>query len=191
MAHLTRYRMYKRIRECLEENNCLPIRGKILGISGIKNFYSLIDMKNTELVETEYPQVDMQNLPFKDNSFDFVISDQVIEHLKDPQKATRETYRILKKGGIAIHTTCFLIYLHPSPKDFWRFSSEALKLLCRDFSKILQCESWGNRIAILFCFLSDRFRLLSIPDRKWSIRRLIANYNEKKYPMVTWIVVKK
>jgi len=183
--------MYKRIKESLKENNCFPMKGKILGISGIKNFYPLIDMQNTKLTETEYPEVDMQNLPFNEETYDFVISDQVIEHLEDPKKAIGESYRVLKKGGIAIHTTCLIIYLHPSPKDFWRFSSEALNFLCRDFSKILQCESWGNRIAIFFCFLSDRFRLLSIPDRKWSIRHLIANYNEKKYPIVTWIVVKK
>ncbi len=184
MAHLTRYYMYKRIRECLKENNYLPIRRKILGISGIKNFYSLIDRENSELIETEYPKVDMQNLPYKDNSFDFVISDQVIEHLDDPKKAIGESSRVLKKDGIAIHTTCFIIYLHPSPKDFWRFSSEALKFLCQDFSKILQPEGWENRIAISLCFLNDRFRLMSIPVTKWSIRHLIATCNEKN---IQWL----
>ena len=51
--------MYKRIKECFKE----PMTGKILDISGIKNFYPAIDMKNAEIIEVQYPSVDMQNLP--------------------------------------------------------------------------------------------------------------------------------
>jgi len=29
------------------------------------------------------------------------------------------------------------------------------------------------------------------PETKWSIRRLIATYNKKGYPIVTWVVAKK
>lgn len=60
------------------------LKGKILGISGINNFYPLIDMQFAEVTEIYYPEVDMQNLPYEDNTFDFVISDQVIEHLNNP-----------------------------------------------------------------------------------------------------------
>lgn len=191
MAHLTRYCMYKRIEECLRENSHFPIRGKILCISGIKNLYPLIDMNNAELIETEYPKVDMQDLPYNDNYFDFVISDQVIEHLEDPGKAIGESYRVLKSGGLALHTTCFINYFHASPKDFWRFSPDALRYLCRNFSEIFQSEGWGNRIALVLCFLHDRFRFMNIPESKWSIRHLIATYNEKSYPIVTWVLGRK
>jgi SAM-dependent methyltransferase len=115
--------MYKRIKECFKE----PMTGKILGISGIKNFYPSIDMKNAEIIEVQYPSVDMQNLPFKNNTFDFVISDQVIEHLENPQQAVNESYRVLKNGGIAIHTTWFINYIHRDPIDLWRFSPESLR----------------------------------------------------------------
>lgn len=70
------------------------MKGKILGISGIENFYPLIDMKSAEITEVWYPDVDMQNLPFNENTFDFVISDQVIEHLQNPKKAIDESYRV-------------------------------------------------------------------------------------------------
>ena len=180
--------MYKRIKECFKEPHTL--NGKILGISGIENFRPLIS-KDAEVLDVHYPEVDMQSLPYKDNSFDFVISDQVIEHLENPKKAIEESYRVLKRGGIAIHTTCFMNYIHYCPKDYWRFSPDALRYLCKDFSEILQCEGWGNRIAILLCFISDKFRFMKIPETKWSIRRLIATYNEKRYPIVTWVVAKK
>ncbi|MFC1486248.1 class I SAM-dependent methyltransferase [Thermoproteota archaeon] len=109
--------MYERINSCLKE----LIAGKILGISGITNFYPMIDMKNSELIEEEYPSIDMQNLSFKNDEFDFVLSDQVVEHLQNPYQAVKESYRVLKKGGIAVHTTCFLNYIHRAPRDFWRF----------------------------------------------------------------------
>jgi hypothetical protein len=101
-------------------------------------------MKNVELLDANYPEVDMQNLPYEYRSFDFVISGQVIEHLEDPKQAI-----------VGIHTTCFMNYIHLCPKDYWRFSSDALKYLCKDFSEILCCEGWGNRIAILLCFFKQ------------------------------------
>jgi len=103
MAHLTRvhrrYYMYARLRECLKQ----PLKGNILGISGITGFYHIIDIYSSSLTEVNYPAVDMQNMPFKDDSFDFVISDQVIEHLADPRTAIRESYRVLRKDGIGIY----------------------------------------------------------------------------------------
>ena len=92
MAHLTRYYMYKRIKECFKE----PINGKILGISGIENFRPLIS-KDAKVLDVHYPEVDMQSLPYEDNSFDFVISDQVIEHLEN-QKSDRRVLSSFKKG---------------------------------------------------------------------------------------------
>lgn len=189
MVHLTRYYMYKRIKECFKE----LINGKILGISGIKNFYPSIDMKNAEVIDVQYPDVDMQKLPFQNDIFDFVISDQVIEHLENPQQALKESYRVLRNGGTAIHTTCFINYIHSNPIDFWRFSPDALRYICKDcgFSQILQCEGWGNRIAISLCFISDKFRLMNIPENNWSIRHQIATLNDARYPIVTWVVAKK
>lgn len=47
---------------------------------------------------------DLQDQTFPDNSFDIVISLDVLEHVFDPAKAHAEIYRTLKPGGIAIHT---------------------------------------------------------------------------------------
>lgn len=179
--------MYREIKKYFKE----PIKGEMLGISGISNFYFLIDAKHSNLTEVQYPEVDMQNLPYENDSFDLIISDQVIEHLPDPIKAIKESYRVLKKNGIALHTTCFINYIHSCPEDFWRFSPAILNYLCSDFSEVLQCKGWGNRIAILLCFISNRFRFMDIPEAKLSIRRLIATCNEEKYPIVTWVVAKK
>lgn len=179
--------MYNKIKECFNE----PIKGKILGISGIVNFYPLIDFKSSEITEVNYPAVDMQNLPFENESFNFVITDQVLEHIEDYGKAIQESKRVLKKGGIAIHTTCFINHLHHFPIDFWRFSPDALRYLFRDFSEIIQYDGWGNRLALVLCFISNRLRLINIPESKWSPLNFIATLNDERYPIVTWVVAKK
>jgi SAM-dependent methyltransferase len=46
--------------------------------------------------------VDLQDLPFKDASYDFIFASHVLEHVPDDKKAIREIRRILKPGGLAI-----------------------------------------------------------------------------------------
>jgi ubiquinone/menaquinone biosynthesis C-methylase UbiE len=191
MTHLTRYTMYKQIKERLIQNHFFPLKGSILGISGIDNFHPFIDFDASIIEEVHYPEADIQDLPYHDETYDVIISDQVIEHIENPQKAIRESYRVIKKGGLSIHTTCFINYIHTYPVDFWRFTPDALRFLCRDFDQVLDCSGWGNRIAILICLLRDKFRSLPIPESSWSIRNCIAKYNESRYPIVTWIIAKK
>ncbi|MCU1266148.1 MAG: hypothetical protein JWM21_2466 [Acidobacteria bacterium] len=42
-------------------------------------------------------------LPFADDTFDFVFSDQVMEHVQDHHLAFAEIARVLKPGGISLH----------------------------------------------------------------------------------------
>ena len=51
--------------------------------------------------------VDIQETHFEDNSIDFILSSDVMEHVPRPLKAMRETYRILKPGGCHIFTAPF------------------------------------------------------------------------------------
>lgn len=47
-------------------------------------------------------KADLQNLPFKDGSYDFIFASHVLEHIQDDRRAVREIRRVLKPGGIAI-----------------------------------------------------------------------------------------
>jgi SAM-dependent methyltransferase len=42
-------------------------------------------------------------LPYADNTFDLIISDQVFEHVQDQVRAFQELFRITKPGGHALH----------------------------------------------------------------------------------------
>ncbi len=48
--------------------------------------------------------VDLCNIPFDNNTFDIVVSEDVFEHLSDYQKAFNEIRRVLKPGGCHIFT---------------------------------------------------------------------------------------
>jgi len=47
-------------------------------------------------------KADICDLPFKDNSFDFIICNHVLEHIPDDTKAMQELYRVLAPLGTAI-----------------------------------------------------------------------------------------
>lgn len=44
-----------------------------------------------------------KRLPFEDNTFDLVISEQVLEHVMDQVGVLRELRRVMKPGGCALH----------------------------------------------------------------------------------------
>lgn len=48
--------------------------------------------------------IDLQNIPFEDNYFDFVITEDVLEHVWDVTRALNEINRVLKPGGKHIFT---------------------------------------------------------------------------------------
>ncbi len=52
---------------------------------------------------------DMENLSFKDNEFDIIVSSDVLEHVPDYKKGLQEVYRCLKIGGVSYMTFPFAL----------------------------------------------------------------------------------
>ena len=61
-------------------------------------------------------------LPFPDDSFEGVISTQVLEHVRDPLGLLAEMYRVIKPQGSLIISLPFVWQEHEEPYDFFRFT---------------------------------------------------------------------
>ena len=45
--------------------------------------------------------MDVQDIPYDNNTFDYIIINHVLEHVPQDKKAINEIYRVLKPGGVA------------------------------------------------------------------------------------------
>lgn len=70
-----------------------------------------------------------EELPFKDGTFDAVISIAVLEHVKDPFRCAREIIRVLKPGGDLYCAVPFLQPLHGYPHHYYNMSHQGLRSL--------------------------------------------------------------
>jgi len=77
---------------------------EVCNYKGVDFDQKLINLANED-IKKHLEVGNALNLRFKDNSFDVLISTAVIEHLENPEKFLKESYRVLKEGGIIILTT--------------------------------------------------------------------------------------
>jgi len=88
-------------------------------------------------------------LPLKSNSVDSVLCSQVLEHVPKPQEIVNETFRVLKKGGLAIFTIPMASPIHGLPHDYFRFTKIALeKILFQKFERVEVKENGGALLSI-------------------------------------------
>lgn len=71
-------------------------------------------------------------LPFKDGTFDAVISIAVLEHVKDPFTCAKEISRVLKKGGTLISCIPFLQPYHGYPHHYYNMTYQGHENLYAD-----------------------------------------------------------
>lgn len=97
---------------------------------------------NFEIVA--YPSTDVRGvgevLPFKDNSFDAVMSSAVLEHVKDPFQCAREIVRVLKPGGDLLCCVPFLQPMHGYPHHYYNMTGSGLRNLFEPYIEVHRHE---------------------------------------------------
>jgi SAM-dependent methyltransferase len=173
-----------------QHSEARPGDSRVLSISHSEGLAKLLGFVDSQITDAAYPESTMFNLPFGNEEFDAVVSDQVLEHLEgDPQDAIDETFRVLKPNGIALHTTCFINPIHACPNDYWRFSPQALKLLTAKHGDIIDLGGWGNPYVWLYSAIGLRF--VPIPHARWHPGHWVATKNDPAWPISTWVLARK
>lgn len=91
---------------------------------------------------------DAQALAIADDAFEVVLCTEVLEHLREPQKAIDECFRVLSPGGRLLLTTRFLFPIHDAPHDYFRFTKYGLRYLLRRF-EILEMREETSAVGTL------------------------------------------
>jgi len=91
------------------ETDFFTAQKKVLHFAPEQAFYKRFKkMSNLDYVTTDLNspladvKADICNLPFKENTFDVIFCNHVLEHIPDDTKAMQELYRVLKVGGMGI-----------------------------------------------------------------------------------------
>lgn len=84
----------------------------------------------------------IEKVPLNDDSIDFILCTQVLEHTSDVSQSISEIHRVLKKGGLAFLSFPFAAHIH-GKDDRWRFSPYTIELLFKDF-EILSIQNSGS-----------------------------------------------
>ena len=137
-----------------------------------------------------HPEHDAQDLrAFADEGVDLAYSHQVLEHLPRPWRAAHALVRVLKPGGVGLHTTCAYNPRHGPPAfdDYYRFLPDGLAALF-DGVEILTKGGWGNRQALLYNLAIDDGHG-PLGGRRF--HKAVGEANDENYPWVTWIIFQK
>lgn len=171
---------YKKLGEELLKNNPNPtvliIGGRILG-QGMEELVKLpINFVESDVAFGPRTKVicDGHYLPFKNEQFDGVIMQAVIEYFADPPQVIAEVHRVLKPNGLVYAETPFMQQVHGREYDFNRYTYLGHRRLFRNF-ELLDAGGGGTGSALAW---SVKYLLLSFSDSKAmrEIWLLIASY---------------
>lgn len=103
-----------------------------------------------DIAESEYTDMRASglDLPFRDDSFELVLSQAVLEHVPEPQRYIDEIFRVLQPGGTLLVEVAFMQPVHQAPHHYFNVTPFGLQHLLRAYDVEylgpfgLQEEAW-------------------------------------------------
>lgn len=106
--------------------------------------------------------VDPYSFPLADDSFDVVLSCQVIEHVPKIWRWMPELVRVVRPGGLVITVAPVSWPYHEAPVDCWRMYPDGLSALYEDSGLVVELAEWGS------------------PEMEHALRRMPRRLQERK-----------
>jgi SAM-dependent methyltransferase len=125
--------------------------------------------------DQKFLQADGENLPFKDKEFDYVICNQVLEHVDNPAKFMDEQMRVSKRGYLEA-PSLFGEYLFPKESHRWLILEINNKVVIVEKAKFFRSLSFD---------FGDVF-LHHLPTISIPYKMLIRSYPELFNVAIEW-----
>ena len=106
---------------------------------------------------------DAHYLPFKDETFDGVWIQAVLEHVVSPDIVVEEIFRVLKNNGLVYSEIPFMQQIHMGKNDFVRYTASGHRFLFKKFEKIKIGTNGGPGTSL-----------------SWSIKYFIWSFSNEK-----------
>jgi SAM-dependent methyltransferase len=134
----------------------LIVGGRVLG-QAMDHLNSL--SPRFEVLHTDValgPQTEMvcdaHDLPFSDGSFDCIVAQAVLEHVRDPWQCVAEMHRVLRPRGVVYAETPFMQQGHMGAYDFTRFTHLGHRNLFSRFAEIDSGPLCGPGMALAWAY---------------------------------------
>jgi SAM-dependent methyltransferase len=99
---------------------------------------------------------DGEILPFDNKYFDSLLSNQVFEHVFNPNQFLKEANRVAKIDAMFLITVPFVWDEHEQPYDYSRYSSFGLKhILSKHGFEIIEQRKSNNGLEVIFQLIND------------------------------------
>jgi len=117
-------------------------------------FYGNIDDGRRDNIAGRHTYIcPLDHIPVPDNTYDFVLCTEVLEHVPSPSAVLREMFRVLKKSGTLFVTVPQGYGIHGEPYNFFYFTRFGLDLVLKEAGfEVIQIQERGG----YFYYLYDR-----------------------------------
>lgn len=145
----------------------------------IDKFQTNLDDYKKQYKNIRFMQANVPPFPFEDNTFDALVTFQVIEHIEEDEEFVSEMYRVLKpKGTLVLTTPNIKMSLTRNPWHVREYTAERLtKLLARFFSEVDMQGVYGNEKVMKYYEKNkasvDKIKKLDILDLQYRLPRRI------------------
>lgn len=155
---------------------------KVIGIDRSEELLAEAIHTHREITNLEFHQADVYDLPYADNSFDFIYARLVFMHLTDPMKALNSMKRVLKPGGHILiedadRDCMFFEPAPPSLRSFWNQVQDGQRRLGGDPNVGRKLASYYSQLGLSQINIEVQTILGKGAEIEFLVRTLLPSLN--------------